>query len=107
VSLSKEKPSKKAKSGKVKGETYEWDGCIAVRGEGENRECLLIWMDDNLRESNWLPLRDIIEGVPLDTQGRPRYRLVLWQKGADGEWKELDVKHADIVDELTAVALED
>jgi hypothetical protein len=97
VSLSKEKPSKKAKSGKVKWETYEWDGCIAVRGEGENRECLLIWTDDNLRESNWVPVGD--NHVP--------HRLVLQQKGADDEWKELDVEHADIVDELTAVALED
>lgn len=92
---------------KAKKKTFAWEGCIEFRGKGKNRQGLLIWTNDNLRESNWLPLR-AIKGLPRGGTGPAPHRLLLEQRvDKNSAWSALDdVKHEVIVDVLTKVALE-
>jgi hypothetical protein len=103
VSSSKRKRAKKAKSREVKAETFKWRGCIAVRGKGKNREYLLVWEDDNLIESHWIAF-DAITGLPDD--GLVPHLLVLQKLNDNADWKDLHVKHPDLVDVLTQVSKE-
>lgn len=74
-------------------------GCIEFRGKGENRQGLLIWTDEILRESNWVPLCAITAGLPRGGTGPAPHRLLLEQRvDKNSAWSVLDAKHEEIVD---------
>lgn len=76
VSASKRSASKKQKQKQQP--LLTWKGCIAFRGKGKDRQGLLVWRDENLRETNCCHSATSSK----DFRTIPKFRLTNWCSSA-------------------------